>query len=144
MPQVMNVESADTDLRTGMVHGTFRQHEAFEHFERSDGIIVQVVTSRRKQELADAQEATATFNQLARGQKRLLLVDMRLPFSTGQGVREFYATQEANRYVKAIALLIASDTGRIIGNFFLKLNRPPSPCRMFTRPEAALEWLKSL
>ncbi|MET0594446.1 MAG: hypothetical protein ABW133_17220 [Polyangiaceae bacterium] len=140
----MNLEPIELDLRSDMIPDSLRVHTLCEHFERRDGVIVQVVTSRRKQELADAQYSAEVFAELARGQKRLLLVDMRVPFSTGPGVREFYASQEANRFVKGMALLIASDTGRMIGNFFLKLNRPPSPCRMFTRPRSALEWLHSL
>ena len=140
----MQLAPIESDLRAEMVPGTLRHNPLFDHFVRRDGVIVQVVTSRRKQELADAQYSAAVFGELARGEKRLLLVDMRLPFSTGPGVREFYASDEANRFVKGMALLIASDTGRIIGNFFLRINRPPSPCRMFTQPRVALDWLKSL
>jgi hypothetical protein len=140
----MQVESTETDLRSEMLITTFRQSELFDHFERRDGVIVQVVTSRARQELQDAQYGAKVFNELARGQKKLLLVDMRLPFSTGPGVREYYASAEANQFVKGMALLVGSDTGRIIGNFFLRINRPPSPCRMFTHPRVALDWLKSL
>lgn len=140
----MLAQPVESELRTEMLPGTLRQSELFEHFERRDGIIVQVVTSREKQELHDAQYSATIFNELARGQRKLLLVDMRLPFSTGPGVREFYASAEANRLVKGMALLIGSDTGRIIGNFFLRINRPPSPCRMFTHPRVAIDWLKSL
>jgi hypothetical protein len=127
-----------------MIASTLRQSELFDHFERRDSVIVQVVTSRNKQELQDAQLGARIFGELARRQKRLLLVDMRLPFSTGPGVREYYASAEANQFVKGMALLIGSDTGRIIGNFFLRINQPPSPCRMFTDPGMALAWLKSL
>lgn len=140
----MNLEPVEMDLYADMIPSSLRTHTLCEHFERRDGVIVQVVTSRAKQELADARYSAQVFAELARGQKRLLLVDMRVPFSTGPGVREFYASQEANRFVKGMALLIGSDTGRMIGNFFLKLNRPPSPCRMFTRVKLGLDWLHSL
>lgn len=138
----MNLDPSPLDVQADMLPQTLRSGPTGQHFMRGDGIVVQLVQAKR-QELAHARKNIETFNQLAAGKKTLLLVDMRSPFSTGPGVRQFYASPEANEFVKAMALLIASDTGRIIGNFFMTLNSPPSPCRMFTNVNAAVKWLKS-
>jgi hypothetical protein len=63
-------------------------------------------------------------------------------YSTKPGVREFYASEEGSRFVRAVAMVTHSATTSIIGNFFLSLNRPGYPCRLFSEDEQALGWLK--
>ena len=108
---------------------------------RPDGIIVQRIRPNVRQELKDAQENMVAFRRLAGGHKCLLLVDLRETGPTGAGVREYYA--QHTELLSASALLIGSSLGQIIGNFFLTLNRPVSPCRLFTSEAAALTWLRS-
>jgi hypothetical protein len=112
-----------------------------EYYIRPHGIIVQKITNRDQQSLEDARANTRAFNSLADGKKRLLLVDMQVAYSTGPGVREYYASAEASEYVAALAMITPSATSRIIGNFFLTINRPPYPCRMFKTTEEATRWL---
>lgn len=108
---------------------------------RNDGIIVQRIVTSGEQTLEDARENTRAYDEIAAGEKRLLLVDMAVPYSTGPGVREYYATPEAGRCVKALAMVTPSSTTRIVGNFFLSLNRPPYPTRLFTNVDDAVKWL---
>lgn len=112
-----------------------------EYHERSDGIIVQAIVQTGEQTLDDARENTRAFDGLAQGTKRLLMVDMRVPYRTGPGVREYYATEEAGRNVAALAMVTPSRTTRIIGNFFLGLNNPGYPCKMFNDDRSAARWL---
>jgi hypothetical protein len=109
---------------------------------RPDGIIEQRVVAKGTQTLDQAKENVAAFNELAAGVKRPLLVDMRGNFATGPGVREYYASEESVRWCSGMAMLVASSTGRMIGNFFLSLNAPSVPCRMFTDEREATAWLK--
>lgn len=44
--------------------------------------------------------------------------------------------------MRAVAMVTHSATTSIIGNFFLSLNRPGYPCRLFSEDEQALGWLK--
>jgi hypothetical protein len=111
------------------------------YFVRGDGIIVQAVVSNQKQTLADARENTRVFNEIADGRRRLLLVDMQVAYSMEPKAREFYATPEAARFVLALALITPSTTTRIIGNFFLGLNKPAYPCRMFSNVDEGASWL---
>jgi hypothetical protein len=112
------------------------------YWERPDGILVQCIKHGVTQSLADARQNIATFERLAGGQKRPLLVDLRAKFSTEPGVREHYATPESARCCRTMALLIESSFGRIVGNLFMAVNPPPIPMRMFTAEDEAIAWLR--
>lgn len=111
---------------------------------RADGVIVQRVISAKTQSLADARENTAAFASLAAGRKHALMVDLRSNFATERGVREHYASAEAVEYCSAIALLIRSAAGRVIGNFFLALQTPSVPTRMFAEEADAVAWVRRI
>ncbi len=111
---------------------------------RADGVIVQRVISAKTQTLADARENTDAFSSLAAGGKHALVVDMRTNFATERGVREHYASPEAVAHCSAIALLIQSAAGRVIGNFFLALQSPAVPTRMFAEEAEALAWVRRI
>lgn len=111
---------------------------------RADGVIVQRLRSGKTQTLADARENTGAFTRLAGGTPRPLLVDMRGTFATERGVREHYASREATASCLAIALVIESTAGRIIGNLFLAIQQPAVPTRMFAGEPEALAWLYRL
>lgn len=104
---------------------------------RDDGIIVQEV--RGKQQLLDAQENMKVFLELAGGTKRLLLCDLRESGPTGPGVRQFYATH--TNHLNAVALVISSPLSEMIGNFFVRLNKPDVPTAFFADQETAIPWL---
>ena len=112
-----------------------------EYHVRTDGIIVQTVVLADKQSLADARENTAAFARLAGGRKQPLIVDMAVPYSTEPGVRAYYASDEAARCIAALAMVTRSSSARIIGNFFLSINNPGYPCRMFASTDEAVRWL---
>jgi hypothetical protein len=111
---------------------------------RSDGIVAQRVRSSKTQTLADARENTDAFARLVEGVARPLLVDMRITFATERGVRDHYASREATRLCHAIALLIGSTAGRVIGNLFLAIQAPTVPTRLYTDEAAAIVWLRRL
>jgi hypothetical protein len=106
---------------------------------RDDGIVQQTAKPGLKQELADAKENMKAFFELAGGQKRLLLVDLRKTGPTGSGVREYYA--EHSVHLHATAMVIEGALSEMIGNFFIRLNRPAAPTKLFTSEPAAVAWL---
>lgn len=108
---------------------------------RPDGIFVQTIVLADQQTLDDAKANTAAFAELADGRKRRLLVDMAVPYSTAPGVRAYYASEEAGRYIGALAMLTPSSSARVIGNFFLAINNPGYPCKMFGDLGDAVGWL---
>ncbi|MEM9389116.1 MAG: hypothetical protein AAGA02_01510 [Bacteroidota bacterium] len=52
-----------------------------------------------------------------------------------------YLADEGNRYVTASAIIVNSPVLKMIANFFITVNRPKSPTRMFTNKNSALNWL---
>ena len=89
-----------------------------------------------------AQALIADLSLLTRGSASPspILVDMR---------RSGGATREARTYLggptgkyAALALLVGSAATQMIANFFIALNHPKIPTRIFTDEEKALQWLR--
>ncbi|WP_299824365.1 hypothetical protein [uncultured Pontibacter sp.] len=52
-----------------------------------------------------------------------------------------YLANEGNDLVTASAILISSPMLKMAANFYIMVNKPKNPSRMFTDRESALEWL---
>lgn len=59
-----------------------------------------------------------------------------------RGARAFFAGEEYMRLCSQTALVVGSPVSRVIGNFFVGLNRPRYPYRIFDDPALATEWLR--
>jgi len=70
-----------------------------------------------------------------------LLADIRTLRGVTLGVRTHMSSERAGRYLSRVALVADSPLTRTIGNFFMRLNRPPFPVRIFDQEEEALRWL---
>ncbi len=62
--------------------------------------------------------------------------------SITQAAREVSASPEVNRNALAKAIVVSTISQRLIGNFFINVNKPPAPTRVFSSEEEALTWLK--
>ena len=60
-----------------------------------------------------------------------------------QGARELIASKEFQRKTVAKALLVTNIGHRLLGNFYLSVNKPAIKTRLFTDRESAIEWLKA-
>ncbi len=69
------------------------------------------------------------------------LLDSRNIKKASREARKYWGTAEACSDVKAGALLTDGAVNRILANFYLTLDKPPMPARMFTEEQEALEWL---
>jgi hypothetical protein len=56
--------------------------------------------------------------------------------------RDFLAQPQNTVCISAGAILISSQLQKIIANFFIQLNKPPAPAKMFTDEAEALNWLQ--
>lgn len=52
-----------------------------------------------------------------------------------------YMANEGNELVAASAILVSSPMLKMMANFFIQVNKPKNPTRLFTSKESALEWL---
>jgi len=69
------------------------------------------------------------------------LIDARNVKSITKEARDYLASAEGTRYVTAAGLLLESYLGKIMGNFFLQINKPSLPTKMFSNKKEAIEWL---
>ena len=56
--------------------------------------------------------------------------------------REFFASEDYLTLACQTALVVGSPVTRVIGNFFVGLNKLKYPCKVFDDPERALQWLR--
>ena len=73
--------------------------------------------------------------------KRPILVDITNIRSVDKGARGIYTSNKAASIISKAALLVGNPVSRIIGNFYLGLNKTHFPVKMFTSENDALEWL---
>lgn len=110
-----------------------------------DGILRAVLNPGAHSTIEHARTAVAAFQKLGAGKKRPLLVDLREVGSVTREAREYFAGEASEPLVHACALLVKSAVSRIIGNFFIGLNRSKFfPVKLFTDEEEAVEWLRGL
>jgi hypothetical protein len=57
--------------------------------------------------------------------------------------RKLAAEPQYALYRQAFAMVVNSLAQRIIGNFYIKFDSPPSPARVFNDEKAAFEWVKT-
>ena len=74
-------------------------------------------------------------------EKTRVVIDMTEVTEISKEARDYFANERTASIQRATALLVRSPVSRVIGNFFMGLNRPISPTRLFTDPQKAIQWL---
>jgi hypothetical protein len=91
----------------------------------------------------DARENLAVTARLTGGHPRPILVDLRPVRTQSAGARAAFAGPEATAVSLAVALVTGSPLTRVIGNFYLRFNRPEVPTRLFPTTADAEAWLST-
>jgi hypothetical protein len=47
------------------------------------------------------------------------------------------------QHVSAVGFLVNNPLARMVANFFIGINKPPRPTKLFTDMESAVEWLST-
>lgn len=89
--------------------------------------------------IEEARAVDAEIKALGRG-KVLSLVDLRQVESIDRPAREFFMDRNPN--YRAVALIAASASTRMLANFFMGLKRGAIPVKMFTSEADAVAWLQ--
>jgi hypothetical protein len=106
---------------------------------RPDGIVHLAWAPQTRMTLDDAQGAIAAMVQLTGGRPSPLLVNTQNAATRDRDARmEFVRRADL---VTAVALIVATPLSRIMGNFFLSVNSPSAPTRLFDDEESAIAWL---
>jgi hypothetical protein len=72
-----------------------------------------------------------------------MLVDITNVKTVSKESRGIYSSEKTAEYLRAAALIVGNPVSRIMGNFYLGINRTAMPVRMFTDAEEAMDWLKT-
>lgn len=92
----------------------------------------------------DFREARRVYLELSGGKSFAVLLDATNSFTTSPEARELVASKEYTDLRVAAAFFTSSMANRLIGNFFIRVNKPATPTRMFNDEQSALEWLKRI
>lgn len=71
-----------------------------------------------------------------------VLVHMKDIRRVSRDARALFASEKYTQLAAQSALLVSSPVNRVIGNFFIGLNKPFYPLRLFEDESAALAWLQ--
>ena len=108
----------------------------------ADGFIHTRVEAGAEIQLQDARGNTETVIKISGGANYPIIVDLREIKSISKDARDHFAMRNRKPNVTAIAMLVSSPVSSVIGNFFLGLNKPIVPTRMFTVEQEAIQWMK--
>ena len=111
--------------------------------ERLDnGIIKQVYLKDIEFTTEDADELLKLTWELEPSGNWFLLLDQRSKFKLPREARNYFADNMPQ--TSNLAFLVASKAAEVAGNFFIRLNKPEFPARIFNDEKAAEEWLVEL
>lgn len=80
--------------------------------------------------------------RITQGKSYPMLSDSRNVSNFDKEARSFLSLDVHVLYLTAGAILIESQLQKVLGNFFLHINKPSVPARLFTDREKALAWLE--
>ncbi|MGZ3862413.1 MAG: DUF7793 family protein [Bacteroidia bacterium] len=109
-----------------------------------DGIVRTKVKAHAEVTIKEAHENSVAVNSYfsKTNKKYPLLIDARNIKSISKEARDHFSIQNRETGINSFGVLIDSPLSRIIGNFFMGLNKPTVPAKLFTNEEEAVQWLK--
>lgn len=110
--------------------------------EDADGIIVLRFDDGCQLDETAAAEVAAAHVELSAGRKHPVLADVRGMLSVERRAREVATRAGVSDVTARMALLVTSPVSRVIGSFFLRVNPPAYPARLFTDERRARAWLR--
>ena len=133
---------AVTDIFKNIAASEIREFDGYYIFLRKDGFMQLQFKNGFSGDVEDARNMIETFKQLKTTEKVLALVIYEDDNTFTKETREFIASDEVSKTVKADALVIKGLALRIIGNGYLRINKPKRPTRMFNDTKLAIQWLE--
>src|SRR3989344_3360742 len=93
-------------------------------------------------DLEDAREMRRVYLKFSEGRPFAILLDATQNFTPTDEARRLIASKEFTEKRFAAAFVTTTLANKIIGNFFIKFNKPASPTKLFNDEETALHWLR--
>lgn len=114
------------------------------YFRAAPDVLVAVPHPGHRHTVEIARASLHEFERLARESSRpqaaIILVDR--VSEQDSGSRRIWSEESTEGLRASLALVCSSGLSRAIGSFFIGLNRPPVPTRMFRTFDEALAWSK--
>lgn len=107
----------------------------------SRGFVHAVMKQGCEMALDDAKENVAVMYELAGRSRTLVLVDTRGVRWQSREARDYFTSTNAAEATTAVALIVGSPVSRVLGNFFLRLERHRFPTALFDSEDKAIRWL---
>lgn len=107
-----------------------------------DGIARTKVKAGAEVGLEEAKENSVVVNSFFTGTKYPILIDARGITSMTREARNFFTANGRSTNTTAFGIIIDSYVSKVVGNFFLGINKPVVPTKLFSDEHKAIEWLK--
>lgn len=119
------------------------QLENYSIFLREDNIIQIEIIESAEISIDEVIEGTDKIMRIVGDNKHPVLFIANEYSLPSKESREYLAKKESLPYSLADAYVINSFPQKLAANFYLKVNKPARPTKMFTNTEEALKWLKT-
>jgi len=111
---------------------------------RDDGVVHVVIRQGADLDAEATRELFAAYRTVGGSGALMILSDIRGMRSSTPESRALATTDEATALHRAAAVIVGSRLTRMMGNLFMRLNRPAYPTRLFNDEESAVAWLLSM
>lgn len=108
----------------------------------SDGVGRTKVKEGALVTIKEAKENAKVVVSLSDKEFPLLIDSTGIKSITKEG-RDFFSMNNRESLVIALGILVNSPLSRVVGNFFMGLNKPRVDTKLFSSEEEAIQWLKS-
>ncbi len=120
----------------------YRETEKIKFTMLEGGILNTECFPKTTMTLEDGIESTRISAEMNEGQELPLLCDITNVVKMSQECRKHFAGEEHAKTFSKCALIISNPISKIIGNFFMGLNKPLKPTKLFTNKSDGLQWLQ--
>lgn len=117
--------------------------EAFTIQLRADGIIHSHTSSSLEFDVESLKKFNVVMGEMVGYKKVPLLITLDEFAIPPVETREFWAKKESCPYSLADGYVATTFGHKVIGNFYLKFNKPGRPTKIFSTFEEAVAWLKN-
>lgn len=108
-----------------------------------DGICRTKTKPQAEITLKEAMENSLAVSSFYKDKKFPLLVDARNVKTMAKEARKHFSTNGRETKITSMAIMVTSPLSRVIGNFFMGMNKPLVPARLFDDEDEAVDWLKN-
>lgn len=119
------------------------KHELFHLYLRNDGIVQMNTFDEAYFTLKEAQDFVDALAKITKGVPHLILKVPGNHASLDSEARIYMATDEALKFSIAEAVIVRNVAQRMIGNFYVKFDKPKVSVHLFDKIEEAEKWLKT-